>query len=218
MFWLKSLLGRKPIMNPHRWVVLDVETSGLDPRSDRLLAIAAVCIRVESDVSGLDHQKLTIDVSDSFEAVLKQDMASDKDNILLHGIGAHAQMTGDDPQKVLKDFEEWVGDAPLFAFHAAFDESMIQRAYQYQLGRKLKNAWIDVEPLVSSAFPNIKARSLDQWMSFLGIESAVRHQAAADTFATAELMMQIWPKLKPLAPSIDLIEKLARESRWIPRN
>ena len=83
MFWLKSLLGRKPIMNPHRWVVLDVETSGLDPRRDRLLAIAAVCISVESDASGLDHQKLTIDVSDSFEAVLKQDMASDKDNILL---------------------------------------------------------------------------------------------------------------------------------------
>jgi DNA polymerase-3 subunit epsilon len=55
-------------------------------------------------------------------------------------------------------------------------------------------------------------------MNFLGIECAVRHQAAADTFATAELMMQIWPKLKLLAPSIDLIEKLARESRWIPRN
>ena len=212
MFWLKRLFGQAPAINQKRWVVLDVETSGLDPRRDHLLAIAAVCIHVNDD------QSLKIDIFDSFEAVLKQDSASDKDNILLHGIGAQAQMTGEDPQEVLRNFERWVGDAPLLAFHAAFDESMIQRAYQYQLGHKLKNAWIDVEPLVSASYPEVKARSLDQWMGYLGIECAVRHQAAADTFATAELMLQIWPKLKPLAPTIDLIEKLARESRWLPRN
>jgi len=165
-----------------------------------------------------EDQSLRIDIFDSFEAVLKQDLASDKDNILLHGIGAQAQMMGEDPQQVLRNFEQWVGDAPLLAFHAAFDESMIQRAYQYQLGYKLKNAWIDVEPLVSASYPEVKARSLDQWMGHLGIECAVRHQAAADTFATAELMLQIWPRLKPLAPTIDLMERLARESRWLPRN
>ncbi len=212
MFWLKRLFGQAPGINQKRWVVLDVETSGLDPRRDHLLAIAAVCIHLNDD------QSLKIDIFDSFEAVLKQDSASDKDNILLHGIGAQAQMTGEDPQEVLRNFERWAGDAPLLAFHAAFDESMIQRAYQYQLGHKLKNAWIDVEPLVSASYPEVKARSLDQWMGYLGIECAVRHQAAADTFATAELMLQIWPKLKSMAPTIDLIEKLARESRWLPRN
>ncbi len=212
MFWLKRLFGQTQFINQNRWVVLDVETSGLDPREDRLLAIAAVCIHLN------EVQSLKIDIFDSFEAVLKQDLASDKDNILLHGIGAQAQMTGEDPQQVLRNFEQWVGDAPLLAFHAAFDESMIQRAYQYQLGYKLKNAWIDVEPLVSASYPEVKARSLDQWMGHLGIECAVRHQAAADTFATAELMLQIWPKLKSMAPTIDLIEKLARESRWLPRH
>jgi DNA polymerase-3 subunit epsilon len=184
----------------------------LDPRQDRLLAIAAVCIHLNED------QSLKIDIFDSFEAVLKQDLVSDKDNILLHGIGAQAQMMGENPQLVLRNFERWVGNAPLLAFHAAFDESMIQRAYQYQLGYKLKNAWIDVEPLVSASYPEVKARSLDQWMEHLGIECAVRHQAAADTFATAELILQCWPKLQPLASTIDLIEKLARESRWLPRN
>jgi DNA polymerase-3 subunit epsilon len=212
MFWLKRLLGQTQATNQNRWVVLDVETSGLDPRQDRLLAIAAVCIHVNDD------QSLKIDIFDSFEAVLKQDLASDKDNILLHGIGAQAQMMGEDPQQVLRNFERWVGNAPLLAFHAAFDESMIQRAFQYQLGHKLKNTWIDVEPLVSASYPEVKARSLDQWMNHLGIECAVRHQAAADTFATAELILQIWPRLRPLAATIDSIEKLARESRWLPRN
>jgi DNA polymerase-3 subunit epsilon len=98
MFWLKRLLGQTQATNQNRWVVLDVETSGLDPRQDRLLAIAAVCIHVNDD------QSLKIDIFDSFEAVLKQDLASDKDNILLHGIGAQAQMMGEDPQQVLRNF------------------------------------------------------------------------------------------------------------------
>ncbi len=51
MFWLKRLFGQTSVINQKRWVVLDVETSGLDPREDRLLAIAAVCIHVNDDQS-----------------------------------------------------------------------------------------------------------------------------------------------------------------------
>jgi len=51
MLWLKRFFGRAPNINQNRWVVLDVETSGLDPRQDRLLAIAAVCIHLNEDQS-----------------------------------------------------------------------------------------------------------------------------------------------------------------------
>jgi DNA polymerase-3 subunit epsilon len=37
---------RKPV-DERRWVVLDVETSGLDPRRDQLLAIAAIALQVD---------------------------------------------------------------------------------------------------------------------------------------------------------------------------
>jgi hypothetical protein len=149
MFWLKRLFGQAPVINQHRWVVLDVETSGLDPRRDRLLAIAAVCIHLN------EGQSLKIDIFDSFEAVLKQDLASDKDNILLHGIGAQAQMMGENPQQVLRNFERWVGDAPLFAFHAAFDESMIQRLRVFPA----KNSSIPSAASLSS-FPAEMSRSI----------------------------------------------------------
>lgn len=211
MSWFDRFFS-STVADENRWIVLDVETSGLDPYRDRLLAIAALAIQV-------DHakQKITLDLSDSFEAVLRQDEVSDKDNILLHGIGAHAQRSGQDPVLVLSQFRDWVGNSPLFAFHAAFDEAMIQRAYQYFIGKKIKNLWIDIEPLAAASYPQIKARTLDQWMAYFGIQCAVRHQAAADTFATAELLMQIWPQLRPLASNCRALSHLARQSRWIPR-
>lgn len=66
-----------------RAVVLDVETSGLDPEHDDLLAIAAV--GVERRGGGV-----VIRPGDSFEVVLGRDTGAppDKANILLHGIGA----------------------------------------------------------------------------------------------------------------------------------
>ena len=47
---------------PPRWVVLDVESSGLDPARDRLLAIAAVAVEV---APGRPH----IACADSFEVL-----------------------------------------------------------------------------------------------------------------------------------------------------
>ena len=67
-----------------RWVVVDVETSGLDAKNDRLLAIAAIGLRV----GPAPASRPEIVLGDSFEVVLRQEAASDRDNILLHGIGA----------------------------------------------------------------------------------------------------------------------------------
>jgi DNA polymerase-3 subunit epsilon len=56
MLWLKRLFGQATVINQNRWVVLDVETSGLDPRQDRLFANEAVCIHHNED------QRLKIDI------------------------------------------------------------------------------------------------------------------------------------------------------------
>ena len=208
---LRSLFkGKQP--EARRWIVLDVETSGLNPHSDRLLAIAAVAL----DVSPY-FERIAIVIGDSYEAVLKQDLPSSKDNILIHRIGAQAQADGRPPIEVLEEFRSWLGDCPLLAFHSAFDEAMLSRAYALAGLKPLQNEWLDIEPLAKITGVNPSLRALDDWLGYFGIECAVRHQAAADTFATAELLMRLWPYLKREASSWASLRSIARQASWIPR-
>ena len=195
-----------------RWIVLDVETSGLNPHSDRLLAIAAVALDVSPD-----FERIAIVIGDSYEAVLKQDLPSSKDNILVHHIGVQAQADGRPPIEVLEEFRAWLGDCPLLAFHSAFDEAMLNRAYALAGLKPLQNEWLDIEPLAKITGVNPSLRALDDWLGHFGIECAVRHQAAADTFATAELLMRLWPYLKREASSWPSLRSIARQANWIPR-
>ena len=195
-----------------RWIVLDVETTGLNPHSDRLLAIAAVALDVSPD-----FERIAIVIGDSYEAVLKQDLPSSKDNILVHHIGAQAQADGRPSIEVLEEFRAWVGNCPLLAFHSAFDEAMLSRAYALAGLRPLQNEWLDIEPLAKITGVNPSLRALDDWLGHFGIECAVRHQAAADTFATAELLMRLWPYLKREASSWPSLRNIARQANWIPR-
>ncbi len=202
--------GAKP--EPQRWIVLDVETSGLNPYADRLLAIAAVAIEVSSD-----FRRISILIGDSYEAVLRQDQPSNKDNILIHHIGAQAQSDGRPPEEVLEEFRQWAGTCPLLAFHAAFDEAIINRAYSLHGLKPMQNEWLDIEPLTKITGVNPRIRSLDEWLEHFEIQCAARHQAAADTFATAELLMRLWPYLVKEGNSWASLRSIARQANWIPR-
>jgi DNA polymerase-3 subunit epsilon len=215
---LQRWLGPRPAHDSGRWVVLDVESSGLDTRSDRLLAIAAIAVR---QVEGAAPQ---IVLGDSFEVVLRQGSESlahaDKANILLHGIGVGAQRDGMAPGDALQAFERFVGTSPLIAFHAAFDRAMIERACDLQQRPRLPNPWLDLEPVCAVLHPGVRARALDEWMAHFGIECAVRHQAAADTLATAELLLKLWPAVRRQvkAPGFSALVELAAQRRWVASN
>jgi DNA polymerase-3 subunit epsilon len=203
--------GRKaPGIDPARWVVLDVETTGLDVREDELLALAAVAVR-------FDGAAPRIDLADSFEAVLRHDpRATDKDNILLHGIGVGAQRAGAPPAEVLAAFERWVGRAPLVAWHAAFDEAILGRAFGRAFGRTLPQPWLDLAPVAAALHPELKAKALDDWLALFSIDCVARHEAAADTLATAELLIRLWPRARrQQCTSFDRLARLARQRRWL---
>ena len=204
--------GHGTSVNESRWVMLDVETSGLDIRRDRLLAIAAIAMRVDWSANSLS----TV-LGDSFEVVLRQDETSSKDNILLHGIGVQQQLEGLDPAQALGAFADFAGDSPLLAFHAAFDQAMIGRYASRYLGADFSNPWLDIDHLCAVTHEKVRARALDEWMDHFGIRCAVRHQAAADTLAECELLQRIWPKVARQCASWRDVRALAAQHRWLTR-
>jgi DNA polymerase-3 subunit epsilon len=196
-----------------RWVVLDVEASGLDPEHDRLLAIAAVALR-------RDGARLVIDLADSFEIVLRQPEAGmpDRPNILLHGIGVGVQRAGVEPAQALAAFQAWAGTAPRLGFHVGFDRALIERDTRVALGRVAARRWIDLEPLAAVTHPAVKARALDDWLAHFGIACLQRHQAMADALATAELLQRLWPRLRAEgATDAAALARLAAGARWLGR-
>jgi DNA polymerase-3 subunit epsilon len=163
-----------------RFVVVDVESTGLDLTRDRLIAIGAVGVR---------EGRIRLD--DSFEVVLRQERVSSKDNILIHGIGGEAQREGLPPVEALLAFLAYLGKSPLVAFHVTFDETMIRRALRDHLGVNLKHAWLDLAYVMPGLLPEYarRYRALDDWTGHFAIANYARHSALADALATAQLLL-----------------------------
>lgn len=199
-----------------RWVVVDVEASGLEAETDRLLAVAGVAVRIE-------RARPRLQIGDSFEVVLRQEAPAageslDRENILLHGIGVGAQQAGVAPAEALGAFWRWVGDSPLVGYHASFDRTLIQRYSAATLGNRPGNPWIDLEHIVRLVLPGLRGRSLDAAMERLGVQCLRRHQAAADALATAEVLLRVWDRaLAETGGRTDIgaFERLAARHRWL---
>ena len=162
-----------------RYVVVDVETSGLNMKKDRLISIGAVAL-----VAG------RLDFNDAFQVVLRQEQVSTHANILIHGISGSAQSTGVDPVEGLLAFLQYVGKSPLVAYHAFFDQSMIGKATREYLGMELAQPWIDLAWVLPDffSFRGDANVALDDWLHHFGIESILRHNAVSDAYATAKLL------------------------------
>jgi DNA polymerase III subunit epsilon len=187
--WLKSSHADTPRIQ--RWVVLDVETSGLDPQEAQLLAVAAVAVQVDWQTKRLvllPGESVEIDIRPS-------DIVSDKSNILIHGIGQQRQQQGVPLREALPPLLRFIGESPLLAFHAWFDKAMLARHFALAGLEKLPNPWIDIEKLCIALHPKSSAESLDDWLAMFDIPCTARHEAAADTYAECELLQRIWPAL-----------------------
>ena len=212
MGWRDWLRTDRVAVDAGRWVVLDVETSGLDAARDRLLAVAAIAVRVD-----WARKQLAIVPGDSFEVVLRQTETSSVDNILLHGIGAQRQRDGMPAREALQALRAFAGASPVLAFHAAFDRTLIERNVRGELEPGWAPRWLDIEQLCAVTHEQVAAHSLDEWLQHFGIRCALRHQAAADTMAECELLLRIWPRVAAECSNWRDVERLAARQRWIAR-
>src|SRR5471030_780149 len=152
---LQQLLERLPVgaqlsecsLREQRLVVLDLETTGLNLNKDRVLSIGAVVI-----------EDGAIDFSQQFERTLQCTDLKLAPSVLIHGLGPSAIAAGSEPSEALLEFMEFVGDSPLLAFHAPFDQHMLGRALKEHLGYKLQHVFLDVAAMAPLLCPQASLR------------------------------------------------------------
>ena len=170
-----------------RLVVLDLETSGLDMKRDQVLSIGAVVI-----------DQGAIDFSQQFERTLCRPEHKVSPSVLIHGIAPSEIANGVEPAEALLDFMQFVGDSPLLAFHAPFDQHMLKRALKQSLGYRLRHVFLDAADLAPLLCPqaNIPHGGLDDWTRHFGLQVQQRHHASADALVTAELALILFSKAR----------------------
>ncbi|WP_421549428.1 PolC-type DNA polymerase III [Pseudomonas sp. QD4] len=174
-------------LRQQRWVVLDLETSGLNLNRDQVLSIGAVVI-----------EDGAIDFSQQFERTLLRVDHKLSPSVLIHGLGPSAIAAGCDPAQALLDFMEFIGDSPVLAFHAPFDQHMLGRALKDSLGYRLQHSFMDIADLAPLLCPqaNIREAGLDDWIDWFKLQVGERHHAAADALATAELALILFSRAR----------------------
>lgn len=160
-----------------RYVVVDVESTGINVKTDRLCAIAALAVS--------DGQ---IDFKDAFHWLSADAHPGAAD--------APASAAGrPEPSAIqsldaLLAFLGFVGKGPLLAYNVPFVAAMIERAFAEGLGVELGLPWIDLAWVMPDLFRDVDAAQdgLDAWLAHFGIESIRRHNAVSDAYATAQLL------------------------------
>lgn len=163
-----------------RWVVVDTKTTGLDPRTDTLLAIGAC------QINGT-----RLDIASSYYTLIRPPQVSSVANVLIHGIGHAEQMSGADYTSALAGYLEFCLHDVLVAYQPHFHEAMLRIAMQRHLGLRFRPVWIDVAKLADLLFPKQgrQFRMLDEWLAHFSIAHPAPHNALADALCTAEFLL-----------------------------
>ena len=191
-----SLGGRAALRG--RLVVVDTETTGLEPGRDRLLSIGGVAV-VDGEVRP----------SDSIELVL-QGPEVGAATALVHGMTRGDLRAGTPPVEALCQFLDWVGMDLLVAHHLAFDRAMLNGALaEYLPPLYLRNRGLDTvrlaqrleQPISISGAPappppGSGRYTLDAQCATHGIRVVHRHHAVGDALATATLLVVLLHKLR----------------------
>lgn len=211
---LQQRLERLPAPSPlsesnlreQRWVVVDLETTGLNLNKDQVLSIGAVVI-----------EDGAIDFSQQFERTLQCDKQKLGPSVLIHGLAPSTIAAGSDPAEALLAFMEFIGDSPLLAFHAPFDSHMLGRALKDYLGHRLQHPFLDVADLAPMLCPqaHLRRSGLDEWIDWFKLQVFDRHNASADALATAELALILFSRARQqqIHSALELQQRLGQWKR-----
>jgi len=169
-----------------RFVCIDSESTGLDPRKDRLVSIAGV---------GVCNGEICL--WDQFSVILP--VAYNTSSVTVHGITREESTEGIEEPEALARFLDWLCDGIIVGHHIQHDLILLNNALQKHYSLKLKNVVIDT--MVSfltlkktggfKSLSEVKGHSLDALCDLFHLVPHDRHTAIGDAFLTSQILLRI---------------------------
>jgi DNA polymerase III subunit epsilon len=169
-----------------RFVVVDSETTGLNPATDRIITIGAVAV-VDGEIR----------LDDAFAALVK--IARNTSAVTVHGVTRDQSLEGVDESVALERFLDYVRDAVIVGHHIGHDIATLDVALERHWGTRLSNRSLDTMDLTlhlerDGAFagrPPIRQFTLDALCGMFGVIPHDRHTASGDAFITAQVFLRL---------------------------
>lgn len=159
-------------------VVFDVESTGTDTTSDDIIQLAA--IRLAPDGS----------TAEKFMKYVKASKSVGKSELVHHISDEKLAKEGEEPKKVFREFEEFVGDSVIIGHNVNYDISILQ-SQMSRLGMvpmKIR-AFYDTLNIFRRFYPNLKNHKLEYLGEFCKVSHKSSHDAFDDICATGEILM-----------------------------
>ncbi len=166
-------------------VVIDTETTGLDPRKSFIVEIGAVRM-----VRG------QVDAGRTFRRLVRPPVPIPPQSSAIHGIDDSMVADAPDFAKVWRDFTDFTGDAVVVGHTLGFDFAIMQRECARSGVEWKRPKALDTQLLMLVAEPNFGGLSLEQLASWLGVEITDRHSALGDALTTAHIFNALIPHLR----------------------
>ena len=164
------------------FVAFDLETTGMDPRLDRVVALGAVRFTPEGDIAA------------TLEEIVHPGRPIPAQAVAVHGIDDDAVRGRPALEDVLVTFRGFIGDAVPVTYMGAFDLAFLRvplrRARQPALERVL-----DTAVLAARLLAPMPELSLEALCARLGIPADGRHTAVGDARLAARIFLQLLPLL-----------------------
>lgn len=164
-----------------RFVVYDLETTGIDPRRDEIIEIGAQVMERRRE-EGPPFFAFVRPARGFIPAAATK----------VHGITWEDVKDAAPIEAVLPRFLAYVGEA-IVAGHniLAFDNRFIDREAARLLGRSFRNPSLDTMLLAQRLLPGEPSYRLDHLLRRMGLGEKVEHRAAQDVQQTRELLLTL---------------------------
>lgn len=175
---MRELKGRHILDLPHSYVVVDVETTGLDPSKDQLIEVAALKITDGN-------------VSDSYSTLINPGVEISSFITKLTGITNQDLATAPSPESVLPDLYNFLGEDIIVGHNVNFDINFLYDNFEHYISKPFCNYFADTMRLSKKYYKSAPSYKLSDLADFLGITVEKSHRALDDCITTNSLYQKL---------------------------